>query len=281
MSHLYLVRHGQTTSNEIQALDTALPGADLTELGREQAASAGRILSERSGSLHVLSSQAARAQQTAAQLAVNFAGSGGSLLSSGPGSVFSSRFTGVDLTPFSDATALSLAGDYGNELAMIHGVSEIPAGEYEMKNDHDSHVAYHKILGAWMTGDVEMPVPGGSTGSQILQAYIPQLLALMAAVKVEEHAAPMGSVASDSAEIALVSHGAVIRLVARYLGAIDPEFAFRGYLQNSHFIQLEIPQNLEDLTASIAEDFATGQGAFSVLEWGEHGRPLLQTKLQG
>ena len=34
---LYLARHGQTTSNVIRALDTAAPGADLTDLGREQA----------------------------------------------------------------------------------------------------------------------------------------------------------------------------------------------------------------------------------------------------
>ena len=42
MTRLFLVRHGQTTSNEIHALDTALPGASLTTLGREQAGAAGR-----------------------------------------------------------------------------------------------------------------------------------------------------------------------------------------------------------------------------------------------
>ena len=35
---LLLVRHGQTTSNVGQLLDTAFPGADLDELGRRQAA---------------------------------------------------------------------------------------------------------------------------------------------------------------------------------------------------------------------------------------------------
>ncbi len=34
---LLLIRHGQTTSNVIHALDTAAPGADLTDLGRLQA----------------------------------------------------------------------------------------------------------------------------------------------------------------------------------------------------------------------------------------------------
>ena len=36
-ARLHLVRHGQTPSNVAGALDTALPGAPLTELGREQA----------------------------------------------------------------------------------------------------------------------------------------------------------------------------------------------------------------------------------------------------
>jgi broad specificity phosphatase PhoE len=34
---LLLLRHGQTTSNVDRHLDTAVPGADLTDLGREQA----------------------------------------------------------------------------------------------------------------------------------------------------------------------------------------------------------------------------------------------------
>lgn len=34
---LYLVRHGETGSNQIGALDTAIPGAELSEAGRAQA----------------------------------------------------------------------------------------------------------------------------------------------------------------------------------------------------------------------------------------------------
>ena len=35
---LILIRHGETTANVALALDTAFPGADLTELGHAQAA---------------------------------------------------------------------------------------------------------------------------------------------------------------------------------------------------------------------------------------------------
>lgn len=33
---LILIRHGQTTANVDYRLDTAIPGADLTDLGRRQ-----------------------------------------------------------------------------------------------------------------------------------------------------------------------------------------------------------------------------------------------------
>jgi probable phosphoglycerate mutase len=65
---LLLVRHGQTSGNTRRALDTALPGPPLTELGQEQA----RTLAERLGGepiVAVYASQAIRAQQTAAPLA--------------------------------------------------------------------------------------------------------------------------------------------------------------------------------------------------------------------
>ncbi|MBT0771726.1 histidine phosphatase family protein [Kineosporia sp. J2-2] len=65
---LLLIRHGQTHSNVIGALDTARPGADLTDLGREQAASlVERLRQEPVQALHA--STLVRTQQTVAPLA--------------------------------------------------------------------------------------------------------------------------------------------------------------------------------------------------------------------
>ena len=65
---LLLIRHGQTTSNVMHALDTSAPGADLTELGRTQAAVIPEVLSdERIDGLYV--SNLVRTQQTAQPLA--------------------------------------------------------------------------------------------------------------------------------------------------------------------------------------------------------------------
>ncbi len=65
---LLLIRHGQTTSNVSGSLDTARPGADLTDLGREQAELlVERLREEPIDALHA--STLVRTQQTIAPLA--------------------------------------------------------------------------------------------------------------------------------------------------------------------------------------------------------------------
>jgi probable phosphoglycerate mutase len=65
---LLLVRHGQTGSNIGHALDTAFPGAELTDLGRQQARQlASRLAGERIDV--IAASTLLRAQQTAEPVA--------------------------------------------------------------------------------------------------------------------------------------------------------------------------------------------------------------------
>jgi probable phosphoglycerate mutase len=65
---LLLIRHAQTHSNVIRALDTALPGADLTDLGERQVSDlAGHLADEPIDA--VWCSPALRARRTAAGLA--------------------------------------------------------------------------------------------------------------------------------------------------------------------------------------------------------------------
>ncbi|PRY09063.1 histidine phosphatase family protein [Kineococcus rhizosphaerae] len=67
---LFLVRHGQTQSNVDHLLDTAVPGADLSPLGRDQAAALVQTLGER-GIGAITASTLVRTQQTAAPLAAH------------------------------------------------------------------------------------------------------------------------------------------------------------------------------------------------------------------
>jgi broad specificity phosphatase PhoE len=65
---LILVRHGQTASNLVHALDTAVPGPPLTELGQQQAANLVPDLASEAVDV-IAASPLLRAQQTAAPLA--------------------------------------------------------------------------------------------------------------------------------------------------------------------------------------------------------------------
>ncbi len=65
---LFLIRHGQTPSNVIGALDTAVPGPALTVLGQQQASTVGALLAAEPIAAVYASSQL-RAQQTADPLA--------------------------------------------------------------------------------------------------------------------------------------------------------------------------------------------------------------------
>jgi broad specificity phosphatase PhoE len=64
---LVLVRHGQSHGNVARRLDTRPPGAELTDLGRDQARTFARDLTHRPGL--VAHSVAVRASQTAAEIA--------------------------------------------------------------------------------------------------------------------------------------------------------------------------------------------------------------------
>lgn len=68
---LLLIRHGQTSSNVKQLLDTAVPGPGLTNLGIRQAAAVPEALAEEKIGAIFASSQT-RAQQTGAPLAEAF-----------------------------------------------------------------------------------------------------------------------------------------------------------------------------------------------------------------
>lgn len=64
---LILIRHGQTSSNVHDLLDTGAPGADLTELGRQQAQAVPHSLLDEDIDL-IYASNLVRTQQTAAPL---------------------------------------------------------------------------------------------------------------------------------------------------------------------------------------------------------------------
>lgn len=134
-ARLHLVRHGQTPSNVAGALDTALPGAPLTELGRDQARIVGDELAG-SGITPsvVLSSEAARARETAGLVA--------------------------------DAMALPTQP--------VPGLHEVQAGRFEMRTDSDAMLSYHRMVRDWLAnGDLSSCLPGGESALDVQERAMP------------------------------------------------------------------------------------------------------------
>ena len=139
-ARLHLVRHGQTPSNVAGALDTALPGAPLTDLGRDQARLVGEELAG-SGIRPsvVLSSEATRARETAGLIAAE-----------------------MDL-----------------RTQAVPGVHEVQAGSYEMRTGPEALLAYNRVVRDWLeNGDLDSRLPGGESALDVQDRAMPLIAEL-------------------------------------------------------------------------------------------------------
>ena len=124
MARLYLVRHGETTSNVMKRLDTAMPGAALTDFGVRQAA---RFALERPVEAVqppvLISSLAVRAQQTAEVI----------------------------------------GGLWGIDPDVADGLHEVQAGDLEDRFDKEAYETFASVVQRWHHGETAVPIPGGES----------------------------------------------------------------------------------------------------------------------
>jgi probable phosphoglycerate mutase len=92
-------------------------------------------------------------------------------------------------------------------------------------------------------------MPGGESGRDVLDRYLP-LISELRAAHLED---PVGT-----GEVVVVSHGAAIRLVAAVLAGVHSEFALENHLANTEAVVL-VP------------DSGTG---WRCVQWGTHTAPL-------
>lgn len=166
---LLLIRHGQTPNNVAGALDTAFPGAGLTDLGHRQAAAVPAALDalvpEQIVALH--GSPLVRTQLTAAPL----------------------------------GRALSL------EVDVREGLEEIAAGDLEMRTDEDAVDIYRDTVADWIHRRLDRRMPGGETGAEFLERYGAAIEALAGdrgpgeAVAVVSHGAAIRAYATLAADL--------------------------------------------------------------------------------
>ncbi|MCV7101262.1 histidine phosphatase family protein [Mycobacterium palustre] len=129
--------------------------------------------------------------------------------------------------------ASQTAAVIGTELDLaaleIPGIHEVQVGSLEDRNDDEAVAEFNAIYERWHRGEVDLPLPGGETGSEVLGRYVPVLTELRMRYLDDE---------KFHGDIVVVSHGAAIRLAAAVLAGVDGNFALDHHLDNAESVVL-------------------------------------------
>ena len=164
------------------------------------------------------------------------------------------RPPGAELTPLGRDQALAFARTSGRPAMLAHsvatrasqtaeviggkvemaavevaGIHEVQVGELEDRSDDEAVAEFNAIYERWHHGELDVPLPGGETGSEVLDRYVPVLTELR-----------MRCLDDDdwNGDIVVVSHGAAIRLASAVLAGVDGNFALDNHLDNAESVVL-------------------------------------------
>ncbi|WP_089104089.1 histidine phosphatase family protein [Streptomyces hyaluromycini] len=123
-------------------------------------------------------------------------------------------------------TAAPLAAARGLDPVVRDGIREVSAGDLELLPGYSERgEEYMRTVFAWAAGDTALRMPGGETGDEVLGRYD--------AVIAE-------AAASGAGTVAVISHGAAIRLwTAARAGNVDVPYAASRPLENTGVVILE------------------------------------------
>jgi broad specificity phosphatase PhoE len=126
-------------------------------------------------------------------------------------------------------TADEIAAVTGLGTHEFEGLHEVQVGELEDRNDDEAITEFESVYQRWHQGDLDATMPGGESGSDVLDRYVPVLTQLR-----------MRHLDDDAwhGDIVVVSHGAAIRLVSAVLAGVDGGFALDHHLANTHAVVL-------------------------------------------
>ena len=141
-------------------------------------------------------------------------------------------------------TAAEIGGHLRLSLHELDGIHEVQVGELEDRNDDAAIEEFTTVYQRWQQGDLDVRMPGGESGNEVLDRYVPVITQLR-----------MRYLDDDAwhGDVVVVSHGAAIRLAAATLAGVDPGFALDHHLSNGQSVVL----------APITD------GRWSCLGWGE------------
>lgn len=126
-------------------------------------------------------------------------------------------------------TASEIDAQLGIGAHEVPGIHEVQAGELEGRNDPEAVEEFESIYKQWQYGRLDLAMPGGESGQQVLDRYLP-LVSQLRLRHLDNH--------DRAGDIVVVSHGAAIRLVAAHLAGVDIDFAMEHHLANAECVVL-------------------------------------------
>jgi broad specificity phosphatase PhoE len=126
-------------------------------------------------------------------------------------------------------TAAVISAELEMPAREVAGIHEVQVGELENRNDDDAVSEFNAIYKRWHHGELDVPLPGGETGNQVLDRYLPVLTDLRMRYLDDD---------DWTGDIVVVSHGAAIRLAAAVLAGVDGSFVLDHHLGNTEAVVL-------------------------------------------
>lgn len=146
-------------------------------------------------------------------------------------------------------TAAEISAEWQQIAHEYQGLHEVQVGDLENRSDEEAVEEFAAVYRRWQHGELDLAMPGGETGTDVVDRYIPVLTELRLRY-LDDHA--------WNGDIVVVSHGAVIRLVAKILAGVESEFALEHHLANTESVVL----------APVTD------GRWSCVHWGSAGPPF-------
>ena len=140
-------------------------------------------------------------------------------------------------------TAAEISAEVDLPAGEVGGIYEVQVGELENRSDDDAVAEFNAIYQRWHQGELDVPLPGGETGSAVLDRYLPVVTDLRLRYLDDDDWA---------SDIVVVSHGAAIRLTAAVLAGMESSFVLDHHLANTEAVVL----------APVAD------GSWSCVQWG-------------
>ena len=126
-------------------------------------------------------------------------------------------------------TATEISAEVDVPASEVIGIHEVQVGELENRSDDDAVAEFDAIYKRWHEGERDVPLPGGETGNQVLDRYLPVVTHLRMRYLDDDE---------WTSDIIVVSHGAAIRLTAAVLAGVESSFVLDHHLKNTEAVVL-------------------------------------------